>query len=223
MPGYRKAFISYQTEDRAVAGSLRAALEPAGIEAFLAHEDINVSVIWRDRLLAELHAVDIFVAVLSAAYYRSHWCIQESGIAAFKPDLLVIPLSLDGTTPPAFLSGFQSTKIDPERITPRVLAPAFTTKDSAKGLFNLISLIARSTNYRDAEANFALLMPHLPDLDRHHVIALLEAANSNDQVSNASQCATEFIPSLLRKHPRGGSHAIRAALKATSARYGGWP
>ncbi len=220
MPGYSNAFVSYQTEDRAVAGSLRDALTPAGITAFLAHEDIDVSVEWRGRLLQELHRADVFIAVLSAAYLRSHWCIQESGIAAYKPDLLVIPLSLDGTIPPAFLGGFQSARLVPASLSPATLAPAYTSKEPAKGLYNLITIVENSINYRDAEANFAFIMPHVVAMGPEHAAALIEATASNDQVSNAAKCVREYIPTILRGFPLAGSPEARAKLTATCGRYG---
>ncbi|MFN5164623.1 MAG: toll/interleukin-1 receptor domain-containing protein [Pseudomonadota bacterium] len=220
MPGYSHAFISYQTADRVVAGQMREALAPAGVAAFLAHEDIEVSVEWRGRLLQELHRADVFIAVLSAAYLRSAWCIQESGIAAFKPDLLVVPLSLDGTVPPAFLGGFQSARLDPATLSTATLAPAFTSRNLHKGLFNLISVVGNSRNYRSAESNFAMLMPHLAHLLPEHVTSLLEAALENDQVCNAGRCAAEHIPAVLTAYPRLGSRKTRTDLKAICRRYG---
>ena len=41
------AFVSYQTDDKVVAGKVKAVLEGLGIPAFLAHEDIGVSEEWR--------------------------------------------------------------------------------------------------------------------------------------------------------------------------------
>jgi TIR domain len=220
MPGYSTAFISYQTENRAVAGQLRDALAPAGITAFLAHEDIEVSVEWRGRLLQELHRADVFVAVLSAAYLRSAWCIQESGIAAFKPELLVVPLSLDGTVPPAFLGGFQSARLDAATLSAATLAPAYTSRDVNKGLFNLISVIAASRNYRNAEANFSLAMPYVAQMQPDHVDSLLSSAVGNEQVSNAAKCAAEYIPAVLKAHPKIGPRKARAQLKEICRRYG---
>jgi hypothetical protein len=220
MPGYSNAFISYQTEDRAVAGQMREALAPAGVTAFLAHEDIEVSVEWRGRLLRELHRADVFIAVLSAAYLRSPWCVQESGIAAFKPDLLVVPLSLDGTVPPAFLGDFQSARLDPRTLSSATLAPAFTSRDVGKGLFNLIALIESSRNYRGAEANFAMVMPHVDKMQAEHVVALLGVALGNDQVSNASKCASEYIPAILKAFPKVGPRKVRSELKEICSRYG---
>jgi hypothetical protein len=106
------AFMSYQTSEKEIAARVAALLKPLSIDCFMAHEHIDVSHEWRDVILAKLGITDIFVPLLSKAYLTSAWCVQESGIAAFR-NLTIVPLSIDGTTPPGFLGSFQSTKIDP--------------------------------------------------------------------------------------------------------------
>jgi hypothetical protein len=220
MPGYSYAFISYQTADRVVAGEIRNELAQAGIGSFLAHEDIEVSVEWRSRILRELHACDMFVALLSAVYLQSMWCVQESGIAAFRQDLLVVPLSLDGNIPPGFLGVYQSARLDPQNFSVQSLAPALTSKDPDKGLHNLIYALARSPNYRSAEANFAPIIPFIPTMGPAHASAILDAAAANDQISNAALCVRNHIPAVLRAYPRIGSRATRKSLRDTCSRYG---
>jgi hypothetical protein len=92
------AFLSYQSADKEVAAKIKAILSRLGVESFLAHEDINVSEEWRLAILAELAKVDLFIPILSAHYYDSIWCKQESGIAAFR-EITIVPLSLDGSIP----------------------------------------------------------------------------------------------------------------------------
>jgi hypothetical protein len=219
MSGYSYAFISYQTVDRSVAGEVKDHLAKAGIRSFLAHEDIEVSVEWRSRILQELRAADMFVALLSKAYLQSTWCVQESGVAASRSDLLVVPLSLDGTIPPGFLGIYQSSRQDPAHISLQSFAPALTSKDPDKGLYNLVHILAASTNYRTAEANFAPIIPHIPTMGPTHAAAIIAAASANDQISNASMCVTQYIPQVLRAYPRVGSRGARKELRETCKRY----
>jgi len=79
----------------------------------MAHEDVDVSEEWRLKILKEIGITDLFVSLWSKNYYSSWWCIQKSGIASFRKDLTVIPLSTDGSSPQGFASNIQSTKIDP--------------------------------------------------------------------------------------------------------------
>ena len=78
-----RAFISYQTSEKHVAGAIQRVLDEVGIPGFLAHKDIEVSVEWRERILQELRQASLFISLLSERYFSSPWCVQESGIAAY--------------------------------------------------------------------------------------------------------------------------------------------
>ena len=63
------------------------------------------------KILAEIGKADFFVAILSKNYYESCWCLQESGIAAFrKNNHVAVPI--DGSLPKGFLAHIQSTPIE---------------------------------------------------------------------------------------------------------------
>jgi TIR domain len=102
------AFLSYQTADKKAAGRLKNVFAQVGIKSFLAHEDIAVSQEWRLKILEEIAKVDLFVCLISKSYMKSPWCVQESGVAAFRSGIAIIPLSLDGTTPKGFIGGVLS-------------------------------------------------------------------------------------------------------------------
>ena len=220
MPGYSHAFISYQTQDKLVAARLKISLERVGIRAFLAHEDIEVSDVWRSRILQELRVADMFIAVLSQAYLESLWCVQESGVAAFRDDLLVVPLSLDGTIPQGFLSSFQSVRIDGADVDIAAIAPAFVKNDLSKGIDTLILVLKKSVNYRSAEAIFSLIMPHVRSIKNEQAAALISAAAETEEVSNAMKCVREYIPALLRAFPSVGDTQSRSFLVGECKRYG---
>ncbi|WP_235596800.1 toll/interleukin-1 receptor domain-containing protein [Leptospira alstonii] len=84
-----KAFISYSTVNKRVAGKIQNILDHFGILSFLAHEDIKVSSEWQTVILNELAKSDLFVALLSNEYEKSPWCVQEAGIAAFQEMTLI--------------------------------------------------------------------------------------------------------------------------------------
>lgn len=220
MPRYSRAFISYHSSEREIAARVAAEVQRLGMAPFMAHEHIEVSVEWRTRLLQELKEADTFVALLSERYQSSVWCMQESGIAAFRSDLLVIPLSLDHTVSPGFLGLFQSVRIDPARIDVVQIAPAITARDVDKGLGNLLELLSSSRSYRSAEQNFGFLMPHLQTLGPARAVELLNICAANDQIEHAGLCARDYIPALLRAYPRLGCRGVRQRLKETCSRYG---
>jgi len=59
------AFISYSHVDREYARQAKQVLEEVGVTAFLAHEDLEVSEEWKERILEELKICDLFVPLLS--------------------------------------------------------------------------------------------------------------------------------------------------------------
>jgi hypothetical protein len=217
----RAAFISYQNADKGVAGKLKKILNEVDISSFLAHEDIDVSEEWRLEILKQIGKAHIFIAILSAHYSQSDWCVQESGIASFRSqDMTVIPISLDGTIPMGFIGSFQSVKIDPDNLTIRDLIPGILKHDFNFGVQLIIDLVKESASYRIAEKNFELLRPHISKMDDNHVKTVLEYAASNSQVHDAFLCATRYLPELLRTHGHLLDRTIYTFLENACAQYG---
>jgi TIR domain len=196
------AFISYQTSQKEIAGKLQRILVEVGIKSFLAHEDIGVSEEWRVKILEEIEKTDVFVALLSNDYFQSCWCVQESGIAAYKKGITIIPLSVDGTTPKGFISHIQSARIDPENFDINDLIPGLIRHNFDKGIDLLTEIIRGSSSYRSAESNFKLINPYLARMSDEQVVNLLNKCRENRQVYEATACAVEYIPPLLLSHGR---------------------
>lgn len=80
-----RVFISYATCNKALAGNIKNFLKDRyQIPVFLAHEDINISIEWRNAILNELINANVFIAILDKNFRFSDWCSQELGIAVSK-------------------------------------------------------------------------------------------------------------------------------------------
>lgn len=213
------AFISYQAEDKAIAGELRRVLRKSRIDAFLAHEDIEVSAEWRERILEEIGKANLFICLLSSNYRKSPWCMQESGIAAFREGMTIVPLSLDGTKPTGFLGAYQAVQVDRDDISLRDILPAFFKHDFDVAVELVIDLIGESGGFRAAEENFQLILPHISQMSGPQVKRLLNRAADNGQVHHASLCAREYLPPLLKSHGRLLNPETRSFLKKVCAEY----
>src|SRR5688572_27434145 len=106
-----RAFISYSTKDKHWAGAVKLALSTYGFEGFLAHEDLQVSDIWKSKILDELQRCSVFVPLLSAAFRASDYAPQEIGVIAARTDVHVMPISIDETCAYGFISHIQSTRV----------------------------------------------------------------------------------------------------------------
>jgi hypothetical protein len=194
-----RAFLSYQTADKLIAARVAGLLSKLKCTAFMAHEDIQVSQEWRLQIIQELGVADLFVPILSANYYGSIWCKQESGIAAYR-SMAIIPLSTDGSIPEGFIAHIQSTKIDPEAPKFADLLPGLAKRDVTFVINALIPIIAKSGNYRGAEANFELILPYIGNANQEQIVALLEASTANKQICHAGLYATKYLPPLFASH-----------------------
>ncbi len=111
-----KVFVSYISNNKTLAGRIKEKLESFGIEVFVAHDTINVTEEWRERILDELDSCDFFISVLTNKYRSSKWTDQEAGYAiALKKKIISLMV---GELPHGFLEKFQATKINARNATP---------------------------------------------------------------------------------------------------------
>lgn len=114
--GPLRAFISYSTKDKHLAGQIHKVLENKGIKPFLAHENIEGSEEWMATILGELDQCHIFVALLTENYRKSEWADHEAGYADAR-GIRLFPLIVDGD-PHGFLGRIQGIQLDPDNVKP---------------------------------------------------------------------------------------------------------
>jgi len=128
-----KVFLSYSSSDKQLAGEIKKHIEGGGHTVFLAHEDIEPSTDWQERILAELRGCDAFLPLLTEHFYKSAWVDQETGVAVAYGKL-VVPLKLS-VDPRGFIRRIQALRIDPEDIPQscRELAEVLGRRGAARG------------------------------------------------------------------------------------------
>lgn len=105
-----KIFLSYSTNDKGYVGKIKEVFEEKyGIKAFLAHQDIEVSNHWKQRILIELKEADLYVPILTEHFRNSDWTDQEAGIAVGL-GIVIAPLWVT-VKPYGFLADHQAGKI----------------------------------------------------------------------------------------------------------------
>jgi hypothetical protein len=80
----KEVFLSYNHQDRVLAGQVRNQLEALGYAAFLAHDDIEVSAQWREEILRHLESCSGLISVVTENFGRSAWANQEVGFILGK-------------------------------------------------------------------------------------------------------------------------------------------
>jgi hypothetical protein len=217
---YPFAFISYQTLDKSFAGKIKEILAEFGISAFLAHEDLEVSAEWANEIVENLKKASLFICILSKNYLQSPYCMQESGIAVIL-NMTILPLSLDDTISPGFISKYQSGKITYDNLTIWDIIPGLVKCDKNEGIRIIIELIGKSGTYRSAEANFRYILPLIDDLNEKQVEKLFDLIEYNWQINNAHLCLSDYIPRVLKKHGNVLTKRKYEKLKKMCEEHGG--
>lgn len=106
--GYYKVFISHLSKFKISASNLKLMLEPYGISAFVAHEDIKPSKEWEVEIEKALFSMNALCAILTPDFNKSSWCDQECGYA-FGRNVLTIPID-KGLLPYGMFGKIQAIK-----------------------------------------------------------------------------------------------------------------
>lgn len=194
-----RAFISYSTKDMLAAAAVKVALGTVGINCFMAHDDIQVSEEWRERILEELKQCELFIPLLSKDFTASEWAPQEIGAIAMRDGVAIVPLSLDGTIPFGFIAKYQGAKVPESGVDPESILAPLAKRYPRIALPALIRRVSDARSFRSAEGAMRPLVPHFSDMTVSEVRALVRASTENGQVWDAHLCRTEFIPELLRQ------------------------
>lgn len=216
-----RAFISYAHDDRVFAGQAQTVLGEVGISAFLAHEDLEVSDEWRECLLRELTQCQLFVPLLSRHYLLSTWAQQESGfIVSRLRDVVVAPLSLDGTRSGGFLSHLQSPNVK-SGITRALLVEPLVPRFPRAILPSIIEQAVKAGSFRYAEQLIAPLVRHFPLFTVEEAQEFAEGAIHNAQIWLAADCKADYLPAFIRAQ---GQHLRPEPLRALTyqVEHGEW-
>ena len=215
------AFISHSHIDREFAGQAKKVLSDAGVEAFVAHDDIEVSEKWKRRIRHELHRCDLFVPLLSKNFMGSEWTLQEVGFIASRSEVKIIPLSIDATFPFGFISDLQSGRIRDDRITSEDLTEPLAKHFPRQILPSLIRRVGNAHCFRDAESKMRSLLPLVKLLTKTEAQDLAESSARNDQVWAAWRCKEEYLPHFIRAH-KGNIKAKTLRALEHQIRTGNW-
>lgn len=103
--GQFRLFLSHLSADKLAVARLKAELQTFGITAFVAHEDIEPSLEWRNEIELGLRSMHALAALITPEFHGSNWTDQEIGWA-FGRGVPVIPIRL-GNDPYGFAGKFQ--------------------------------------------------------------------------------------------------------------------
>jgi hypothetical protein len=195
-----KAFVSYSTHDKQWGGEVKRFLDWNGVSSFLAHDDLQVSEEWKERIYRELLDSDIFICLLSTHYRDSDWCSQEIGIAVAREDIAIIPISLDGTHSYGFIGHLQSAIIKDAHELGDLIHGGLLRRNTRLGLELSILLTRKAGSFRGAEAVVRRIVPYFDQMDNALAEEFAIAAAANYQVWDAGDCRIDYLPKFLESN-----------------------
>lgn len=187
-PGRFRLFASHSSKDRRFVADVRSAVQPFGIDLFVAHEDIEPSREWLRVIEYALSSCHALIAFLTEHFRPSPWTDQEVGIV-YGRGVPVLPLML-GQTPYGFMGKFQGLRGDhAEEVANEVLS-AILRQDSAwpKLAEAMVNQVEDAGSYDDAKLAVAQ-MRRLPALPSWLADSLRFAEKYNGQVDGRQQRA----------------------------------
>ncbi len=89
--GFCRCFLSHTSNRKKRAASLKGQLEDYGCDVFVAHEDIEPTVVWLDEIQAALASCHCLIAWVTDDFHDSLWTDQEVGFVLGR-GLPVVPI-----------------------------------------------------------------------------------------------------------------------------------
>ena len=210
-------FISHADKDRREAAVLKDKLAKLGLDAFLAHSDIDGSEKWIPPLLHKLKECDIFLVLLSKNYHEAKYTDQESGMA-IGYEKTIIPIRIDDTEPYGFIAEFQFAKCNKEfsddAVAEILRLIALREKDKEKLIGSLIQRFACSSSFKEANDRMAQLKRHSPFTSKQ-INDLAVAYIDNLQIRGAFNTARQ-IKHIVKENKTQLNPMVKRMLKGWS-------
>lgn len=199
-------FISHVHEDAVFASTVRDVLQKRwGIDAFVAHNDINPSKVWRNTIRSGLATCHFMVAMLHERFHASQWCDQEVGWAMGR-NIPVMPVRF-GPAPhrfDGFLEEYQDCNVDLSKGTAVVGFVAQTIFDAVLsdprthhvGVKALVEAFVNSRSFAQTDHLWAKIAAE-PHWESAELRRLEYAVATNDQIYKCST-AGESVPDLVK-------------------------
>lgn len=190
-----RVFLSYSTRDRKRARRLKYYLEEYyGIIVFLAHEDIEPSEEWKERILSELDESDVYVALLTKSFKLSKWTSQEAGIAIAR-ELKIVPLWVS-VKPYGFMEKHQAKRVkinQPWKLAETVIRGIQSTPRLRSRLIDgFVDTFLKSKNFQFTN-EMTERLESLSNFKIKQVRKFVYGALSNDQIHNARKTKYEIL------------------------------
>lgn len=184
--GRFRLFLSHVSKHKVAVSSLKEALYLCGVDAFVAHEDIEPSLEWQHEIELGLRSMHALAAIITSEFRNSLWTDQEVGWALGR-GILVVPVRLDAD-PHGLAGRFQAVKgslEQPEALAEAVVRALLTNRQTHGEMRRaLIDTFAKASSCNMAKVLSRLLVS-ITDITDEERDVLWRACSDNAQVVDA--------------------------------------
>ncbi|MCS6245239.1 MAG: toll/interleukin-1 receptor domain-containing protein [Opitutus sp.] len=181
-----RLFLSHLAVHKVAVSRLKQELAWRGVAAFVAHEDIEPSLEWRNEIELGLRSMHALATLLTPAFRESPWTDQEVGWALGR-GLLVLPVRL-GIDPYGFGGKYQgvSGTLEQPAVLASAIVDALLLNPQTHGEMrrSLVSSFEAATSFQMAKA-LRVSFGGISDFTDDEKERLRRACMENDQVKNA--------------------------------------
>lgn len=177
-----KAFLSYSSKNKKLAGKIQKEFKKIGINVFVAHQSIRPSKEWKAEIKKEINEATWCLPLITGAFRKSHWTDQEVGmcIALSKE---IFPLCLCNAKIHGFISDYQAIRFksnDIEGLCKSFIAAMSENDSGIRYKSLLIDSLKQSPDF--TESNKIVEKLQGLSLTTNEKKRILEAAKKNNQI-----------------------------------------
>lgn len=198
-----RLFLSHISADKIEVAGLKYELHRLGISGFVAHEDIEPSLIWQDEIVLALRTMHAMAALLTPGFHASHWTDQEVGYALARR-VLMIPVRLPDT-PYGFMGAHQGLpgRLDQPARLAASIARLLVRSPSTQPLMTeaLVGALENANSYANAKTVVGLI-EDVPGFSNDQLDRLQAALRDNDQVAGTWGASDRIEGVVARQRPK---------------------
>lgn len=203
-----KVFLSHIHQHRIYAGGVKRWLTEAGIDSFVAHDDILPSKQWREVIKAALRSCDALVAFLHDGFHESQWCDQEVGWAIGRGVPVIVLRPHGSERRDGFLEEHQDMPLVQEATVAATILKILVNdpRTSIAGVRSLAEAFVNSYSY-DRTRDLCALLDQQSVIEPEQLRRLEYAVQTNRQVYEGmypalgpSRPVPDFISELVARH-----------------------
>jgi hypothetical protein len=191
--GSLRLFVSHVSRIKISAAKLKAALELFGIDAFVAHDDIEPTREWALEIEFALRSMHALCALVTSDFHSSMWCDQEVGVALGR-SVPVLPVRF-GADPYGLMGKLQAIpRADSaEAMAERIFSVLMKTESCRSYVMEgLVSCIENAHTYATSKHVISRIVQFKKHLSADQVRRMLVAARDNSQVREAINVPTQI-------------------------------